>query len=287
VAELDRTRSDLGARLRELRRAAGLSGPALAAQLGWSQSRIAKFETGRVIPSPENVQALTSALGASPEVTQALLEQARTLATQLRTWRHLRGQYLAQHQQRVRELEANCKSLRIFQPTVIPGLLQTAEYARQVFLRSAPEADAREIADAVARRMDRQRILFDTSKRLTFIIFESALRLRICPSFVLQAQLDRISALATGEHLSIGVLPFHIELPVIPSNSFVLFDQDVVLVETASAEIILRDDRDVELYVSRFETFRTAALFSAAAVRFLSDVITALQADQSDAPGGR
>ena len=182
------------------------------------------------------------------------------------------------HQHRVRELEATCTSMSTFQPTVVPGLLQTAEYARQVFRRSRPGVPDHELLAAVAARMERQRVLFETSKRLAFIIFESALRLRICPPLVLQAQLDRISALATSGHLMIGILPFRVELAAIPSNSFVIFDRAAVLVETASAEIILRDERDVEIYTSRFEVFRKAALFEADASAFLAGLLTELQA---------
>ena len=107
----DQRRSALGQRLRSLRRAAGLTGPALAARTGISQPKISKVETGRVVPSVEDVQALAQALDASPDVTASLVEHAHGLSDQIRAWRALRRQQLAAHQDRARHLEATATEI--------------------------------------------------------------------------------------------------------------------------------------------------------------------------------
>ncbi|MBO0685711.1 MAG: helix-turn-helix domain-containing protein, partial [Candidatus Dormibacteraeota bacterium] len=243
----DQRRSALGQRLRSLRRAAGLTGPALAARTGISQPKISKVETGRVVPSVEDVQALAQALDASPDVTASLVEHAHGLSDQIRAWRALRRQQLAAHQDRARHLEATATEITVFQNAIIPSLLQVAEYARQVFLRSGV-GDDDELATAVAGRLNRQTVLFSRGKRFVFILTEAALRHRISPVEAMRAQYDRLVSISGLENVRIGVLPFEVELPILPLNNFALFDLDAVALETISGEVILRGGREVETY---------------------------------------
>jgi transcriptional regulator with XRE-family HTH domain len=275
IAEHDRTRAGLGAQLRALRRRAGLTGGELAAQAGISQSKVSKIETGRMTASVEDVERLTRLLPATPEEAAALLDLARRLSTELRTWRAMRRQNLAGHQQRAHELEAAARSIRVFQPTVVPGLLQTAEYARQVFLRGRLADDAASLTAAVMARLDRQTALFDPSKEFVFLLTEAALRTRIAPEPILKVQVDRIVTLASLPNVTIAYLPLSAELDVLPVNEFTMYDDQAVAVETVSAELILRDDRDIALYTDTFEHLLAAALVgppALGALRLLYDV---------------
>ncbi|MGH2370892.1 MAG: helix-turn-helix domain-containing protein [Chloroflexota bacterium] len=255
----------MGAQLRALRRRAGLTGDELAGRVGMSQAKISKLETGQTTASIEDVARLASVLRASPEEAVALVDQARTLASQLRTWRAMRRLDLAGHQQRVRELEAAARLVRVFQPTMVPGLLQTAEYARQVFLRSGMGGSPADVAAAVQARLDRQAALFEPAKRFTFLLTEAALRLRFCPDAVMQVQVDRILALSSLENVTAGYLPATAELDVVPLNGFTIYDDRVVAVETITSELIHRDDRDVAVYIETFERLMATALVGPAA----------------------
>jgi transcriptional regulator with XRE-family HTH domain len=274
IAEGDRARGELGARLRALRRRAGLTGTELAARAGMSQAKISKIETGRMTAAVEDVERLAEVLGAAPAEAAALVDEARGLATQLRTWRAMRRQALAGHQQRFRELEAEARLIRVFQPSLVPGLLQTAEYARQVFLRSGMAGDAADVAAAVQARLDRQAVLFDPAKRFVFLITEAALRTRVCPEPVMTVQLDRIVTLASLENVTVGYLPLAAALDVVPLNGFTLLDDQAAYVETISAELLHRDDRDVGLYAAAFEQLQAVALTGPDAV----DALRALYA---------
>src|SRR5262245_55407584 len=120
----------------------------------WRATRLARR---RQRPPPGRARAEPVAHRAGAHV-----DQARSLATELRTWRALRRQSLAGHQQRFHALEAAAHLIRVFQPALVPGLLQTAEYARQVFLRSGlagTPAEIAEVAAAVRARLDRQAAL--------------------------------------------------------------------------------------------------------------------------------
>jgi Domain of unknown function (DUF5753)/Helix-turn-helix domain len=230
-----------------------------------SQAKISRLETGRMTASVEDVELLAQVLGAAPGEAAALVDEAKGLATQLRTWRAMRRQALAGHQQRFRDLEAEARLIRVFQPSVVPGLLQTAEYARQLFLRTGMAGDAADVAAAVQARLDRQAVLFDPAKRFVFLITEAALRTRVCPAPVMMVQLDRIVALASLETVSVGYLPLAAELEVVPLNGFTLFDDRAVYVETISAELLHRDDRDIRLYATTFEHLQGKALVGSAA----------------------
>jgi transcriptional regulator with XRE-family HTH domain len=265
AAEYERIRTALGAQLRALRRRAGLSGVELAARAGVSQSKISKIETGRTTPSVEDVEQLTRLLGDPPEHAAVLIDEAKSLASQFRTWRAMQRQPPSGHQQRYRELEAAAQLVRVFQPSLVPGLLQTAEYARQAFLRGQLTDDPAALAAAVTARLDRQTALFDPSKRFDFLITESALRTRICSETAMKAQIDRIVTLASLENVTVGYIPATVELSVLPLNGFMLVDDEIVLVETMSAELTLRDTHDVELYTDAFERLSAVALDGTAA----------------------
>jgi transcriptional regulator with XRE-family HTH domain len=258
----DERRGDLGQRLRSLRRAAGLTGPALAARTGISQPKISKLETGRVVPSVEDVQALAEALEASDDVTASLVAQATGLAGQLRAWRALRRQHLAAHQDRARELEASSASITVFQNAIVPSLLQVAEYARQVFIRTGI-GDDEDLANAVAVRLNRQTVLFTGAKRFAFVLSEAALRHRICAPGVMRAQYDRLISISGLQNVRIGVVPFEAELPLLPLNNFSIYDQEAVQVETISGEVILRGARDVQTYAEAAERLEHVAVSGA------------------------
>ena len=234
-----------------------------------SQAKISKLETGQTTASVEDVERLANVLGATPDQAVALVDQAKGLATQLLTWRAMRRQSLVDHQQRFRELEAAARLIRVFQPSLVPGLLQTAEYARQVFLRAGTIGTTADVAAAVQARLDRQAVLFDSAKRFDFLFTEAALRSRIASDMVMRVQVDRIVTLASLENVTVGYIPLAAELDVVPLNGFTLFDDQAVYVETISAELLHRDDRDIGLYSETFERLQAVALIGSAATHAL------------------
>ena len=125
-------RSALGKRLRELRSSAGITGRQLAESLSWPASKVSKLENGRQTPSAQDIRDWTRITGSETE-TEALLASLHTLEIQHAEWqRQLRGG-LRPHQHQLAEIDAKTNSFRVFEPTTIPGLLQTAEYARARF----------------------------------------------------------------------------------------------------------------------------------------------------------
>lgn len=122
-------RKQLSNRLRLLRVRAGLTGERMP---GFTQSKVSRLETGRTTPSLADIEAWTRATNASAEEITELAGLVEQLATSATSWRILHRLGLAEKQREIAELEREARHVRTFQPTMIPGLLQVADYARRV-----------------------------------------------------------------------------------------------------------------------------------------------------------
>jgi transcriptional regulator with XRE-family HTH domain len=254
VHPVQRGREAFGGRLRALREDAGLTGTALAARLGWPNSKVSKIEHGRQTATVDDVRAWVGAVGGSAEVLADLLTDLRSMRLEYRSWARMVRRGVAARQRAVAPLDASTTLLRAFEPAVVPGLLQTAEYARHVLesvvtLRQIP----RDTAEGVRARLERQQALYDPNKQFRFLVTEAALRYLVCPPEVLRGQLDRLLVVAGLPTVELAVLPFETVLPFPAVHGFWLYDDRLVLVDTVSAELALRDQDDVALYERLFE----------------------------------
>jgi transcriptional regulator with XRE-family HTH domain len=251
---IHRGREEFGARLRTLREDARLTGTELAARLGWQASKVSKIEHGKQTASVDDVTAWVREVGGSPELSTELLADLRAVRVEYRTWTRLMKRGTAVRQRAVVPLDAATSLLRAFEPAVVPGLLQTAEYARYVLqsvvdLRGLPD----DVAEGVRARMERQSTLYMPEKNFRFLVTEAALRYLVCPPMVLRAQLDRLLAVAGLPNIELGVIPASVQLPFPAMHGFWIYDDKLVLVDTVSAELVLKDRDDIDLYVQLFE----------------------------------
>jgi transcriptional regulator with XRE-family HTH domain len=251
---IPRGRQEFGARLRTLREDARLTGTELAARLGWQSSKVSKIEHGKQTASVDDVTAWAREVGGSAELLTDLLADLRAVRVEYRTWARLVKRGTAVRQRAVAPLDAATSLLRAFEPAVVPGLLQTAEYARYVLqsvveLRGFPD----DVAESVRARMERQAILYDQEKQFRFLVTEAALRYLVCPPVVLRGQLDRLLAVASLPNIELAVIPTAVQLPFPAMHGFWIYDDKLVLVDTVSAELVLKDRDDIELYVRLFE----------------------------------
>jgi transcriptional regulator with XRE-family HTH domain len=269
-------RRQLGGKLQELRRRAGLSGADLARLLSTNQPRISRIETGRTVPGVGDVRAWAEATHATPEEVAELGDLVRRLATEATSWRILHRLGLTQRQREIAELEREATAIVVFQPTMVPGLLQVADYARRVMAQGNPSSQA-DLAGAVAQRMERQTILYDQRKRFEFIITEGALRWRPGPPGLMAAQLDRLISVASLPNVSIGVLLLDQEAPDAYLHPFVVFELDddaLITVETLSAELQINEPQEMEVYQRTLERYRGAALWSEDAIAAVRTLFT-------------
>lgn len=280
-----RERARLAGRLRELREAAGLTGTALAERLGWSQPKISKIETGAQFPSADDVRAWASEVGADAALVDELLGMLGQARAEYTTWREaFRSPNGADARQAdIAALEAQASTLGEFSPLVVPGLLQTAEYAREV-LSSVPwptgeGASDEEIGGIVAGRMSRQQILYQPGRRITLVMLEAALYVRLCSPEAMAAQLDRLVAAASLPTLEMGIVPTATRLPVFP-DTFALYG-DLVIIETLGGELQLADPPEVERYRHYLELLISAAATGQDAVALLQRALDKLRAPRA------
>jgi transcriptional regulator with XRE-family HTH domain len=265
VSGFQQARVHLGAQLRHLRETAQMSGKDLAARLGWQASKVSRIENARQSASEEDVVVWGQAVDAAPEVVDELIAQAVTLMERQDSWRQRHKSGLAALQEEVRDLEAGTRLLRVFEPGVIIGLLQTAEYARHIFAKVRRVRDGEHQVDdvdaAIRVRMRRQDILYDPARRFHFLMPEAALRYRLAPDEVMRGQLDRLLAVTTLSNVEFGIIPFSAELPSVPLNGFWMYDEILVGVATRTKELVLRDPEEIEFHTVAFEELRAAAVF--------------------------
>jgi transcriptional regulator with XRE-family HTH domain len=273
VTSVQQARQALGLRLRELRRHSGLTGRELAGQLGWPASKISKLENGHQTPTDGDLRAWANATGAEKVVAE-LVASLQTLESQHAEWRRqLRGG-LRSHQVELARLDEKTKLFRALESTFIPGLLQTAEYARARFAQSIRVLKVpNDVDEAVRVRLQRQEILYQSDKRFHFLLTEAVLRYRLCPVEVMLAQLDRLVALSAMRNVRLGIIPFETPYSVAPAHGFWLLDEDLVIVETFSAELHLAQPPEIALYSAIFDRLAAIASYGRDARAVITRVI--------------
>jgi transcriptional regulator with XRE-family HTH domain len=274
-------RHRLAAELHRRRLASGLSTYELARRLGISQSKASRIENGRLPASLAEAEQWARETGAAAEEIVSIVDRAERALTEAVAFRGSARDRLPDQQRGVAELEQSARVLRMFNPVIVPGLLQTPEYAHHIFLAQHP-SDAPDLAAAVAARVDRQAILYNPDKRFEFVIGEPALRWRLGPVAGHLAQLDRIRLVATMPSVDVAVLPFDGELSVWHSHAFVLFDDAsddggaLVHVEAMGAALNLSDPPAVERYRGAFTALRAAAISGAEVLDLLARIMADL-----------
>lgn len=249
MTELDQRRLALADELAVLLRAAGMSGRGLAQAAGWQPSKVSRILTGKQAVSDADVVTwcrLTDTADAEAERLRATLRSIR--ADEARWARQTAAGHRAV-QEDMAALEQRATSIRQLDLALVPGLLQTADYAAAVFrslagIRGTPS----DTDQAVRARLLRQSVLYDSSKTITLLTSEFALRHAIGDRDVMAAQLDRLIALDGLRAVRFGVVPLNAVLPVPALHGFCVLDNDQVIVETLHSEESTRDPADVALY---------------------------------------
>lgn len=236
----------------------------MAADLGWSQPKISRTESGLNIPPIPDIERWLDYCDASEQLKQELLKLATEVTTEVVTNRELnRGGHAAQQRGRIQH-DADADTIRVYQPEVVPGLLQTPEYTRRLLLMvgaATPET----VADSVAARMERQAILHDESKIIDAVITETALAWQPWPASISREQLDRLRTLSALPNVRIGIVSREKQKKAPTSNSFVLTHwpdgaMDIVI-ESVTAEVTITEPDDVAVYVDMFEQQRQFAAY--------------------------
>ncbi len=210
---------------------------------------------------------------------------AEAASSEAQSWRDaLRQRPHAQDE--VRAFESRSRLLSTFQPSLVPGMLQTAEYARRVFSFLPGTLAESDIPAAVAGRLNRQLAVYETDRKFSFLITEGALRWRPGPPELMVAQLDRIASVSTLDNVLVGVIPFGGQALTMLTHTFVIYDgwdeQDTLVeVDTIHTQLIVKRPSDIALYRQRWDRLTQMAIAGEEAREFISG----LRADLRGCPG--
>ncbi|MEU2625870.1 helix-turn-helix transcriptional regulator [Kitasatospora sp. NPDC007106] len=274
--DFQQARLSLGARLRELRTEAGVNGRDLAARLGWPASKVSKLENGRQTATPGDLQAWAEAVG-QPGSAAELKGRLQGLESRYRTWKRLlAGGHRARQEAGVTHTRETTVTTG-YEPGIVPGMFQIAEYARHVLTHASDLHDGpRDIEEGVRARLRRQEALYQSGKRFRFVMAEAALYVQICPPDVLAAQLDRLGGLLGLDTVELGIVPLGAPVSVIPKHGFWIFDDRLAIVETWNTEMWLDDPADIALYGKVWGKLHQAAVYGPAAHRLIARARAAL-----------
>lgn len=267
--ESDPSRHDLAGTLRRLRKAAGLSGERLAARCAMSQSRISRIESGRQLPTVVDVDRILTALEVPSEAAVELLALARRANIQHTSWRVVAETGVWRKQLELAALTASSDVQRHFLPAMLSGLLQVPEYARAALSPVVDTDPARDVEKAMAARLERQTALDDESHRFVFLLTEQAVKWRYVDRPVMARQCAHLAELAERPNIEIHIVPLTASVPTGALNSYVIYDDRLVIAELLSGEVVMRDPKDIAHHLAVFDYFLKHALSDARATAFL------------------
>jgi transcriptional regulator with XRE-family HTH domain len=258
-ASVEQARKALGARLRDIRKDAGLTARAFASAAGWHYTKVSKLENGARTPSQADIRHWCSICRAEDQAPD-LIAAARDVEIMYAEWRRqLRAGMRRSQAARLPAYERT-SLFRLYEPALVPGILQTAQYAAAVigsFLAFTQAAT--DLAEAVAARMEWQKIIYE-GREFRVILEEQALRTRVGDAGVMAGQLDRLLAVMSLPSVELSIIPASAPRKVMPSGGFLIFDDEMVQAETVSAELTVTTPQEITLYARRFALLRESGV---------------------------
>lgn len=280
-------RRRLGQELRRLRQEKGMTAEEVAEELMVSQSKISRLENGRRSISQRDVRDLCRTYKVEDK---ALVDSLMQMAKESRQqgWWNAFGDvpysvYIG--------FETDAASLRVYEPQVLPGLLQTPDYAEAVISGALPEAPQDQIAQRVQVRLRRQERITDplAPLRLWAVVDEAAMRRVVGNSKIMSDQLDYLVRMSHEPHVTVQALPFDMGSHPGMSGQFTILefsdesDTSVVYLEGVTSDLYLEKLSDVQSYSMMYEHLRAQALNADQSRQFITEMA---QEHAHAAPGG-
>jgi len=209
--------------LQRRREATGMSREEVARQLEWSTSTIFRIETGRSRPQPGNVRTLLELYGVTGAERDGLIQLTRE-ARQPGWWHSFRDVLPNPYEVYI-GLEAGAASIRNFEPVVVPGLLQTADYAQEIFRNGPRELEREDVERRVDVRLARQEILGREDRPRLWAVIDEAVIHRVVGSVsVMRGQLRHLVESAQKGKTTIQVVPYRAGAHAGTIGAFVILD---------------------------------------------------------------
>jgi transcriptional regulator with XRE-family HTH domain len=269
-------RRRLGQELRKLREDKGMTAEQVADRLLVSQSKISRLENGRRSISQRDVRDLCGVYEVEDQrIVESLMQMAKDSRQQ--GWWHAFGDvpysvYIG--------LETDAASLRVYDPQVVPGLLQTRQYAETLISGALPETASTEIEKRVQVRMRRQERISaeENPLRLWTVMDEAALRRVVGNRSLMRDQLEHLVEQSQLPHVTVQVIPFDMGAHPGLNGQYAILefpdasDSSVVYIEGVTSDLYLEKPNDVQKYSVMYEHLRAQALNVEQSRQFIADI---------------
>jgi transcriptional regulator with XRE-family HTH domain len=267
----------LAARLRSLRTSAGLSGRQLAEFTRWAPSKVSKIEHVNQLPTAEDVRAWLAACDKTVELPE-FLAQLNAVEGMYVEWSRVHRTGLSSHQKAYRRLDKHTRHYRVYEAGVIPGFLQTPDYAesRLAFITEHKGLPADDVSATVAARMERQKVL-SGAVRFAFLLEEAALRSRIGEVDMMIGQLAHLIAVSSKVNIALMIIPQYVDRTWWSSPGFWIYDSERVIIEIPSAELTITHPSEVAVYERAFASMSEMAVTGQQAREVILREISALE----------
>ncbi|WP_129840894.1 helix-turn-helix transcriptional regulator [Streptomyces sp. RFCAC02] len=270
-------RRALAARLREIRLDAGLTGREVSAQCGWHASKTTRLEKGQAAPSDADIRAWCTACGV-PGRAPDLIAASRDIDSMYIEWKRLQRGGLRRLQESRVPLYESTRLFRTYSSHVMPGLLQTPEYASALLSAIAEFRGTRnDVAEAVEARMARSGVTRQGRARFVMLIEEAVLRSQIGEPAVMAGQLGHLLSAMALPAVSLGIIPFATRARRMWTvEAFTMFDDRRVHVELLAAQVTVTAPGEVALYVEAHARLLQQAVYGDRARHLITAAIEAL-----------
>lgn len=260
-------RRRIGLTLRKLREQQRLTLDQVAARMDCSPSKISRIETGHSSVGMRDVRDLLVIYDITGDVAQDVMDMARDARRRERerSWWHpynnvLVSAYVGN--------EHAASRIRTYEHQIIPGLLQTEDYAFALFEAANPDLTSEEMMERIRVRLGRQSLLTQIDGPICFevVLDEAALSRPVGGDKVMTAQLRRLCAAASMPNVTIQMLPFEAGAHAAMEGTFAILDfpesegASLVYAENATGGLFLEKERELKLYSDIFDRIRVAAL---------------------------
>jgi transcriptional regulator with XRE-family HTH domain len=259
-------RRRLASELRSLREAAHLTCEEVAEHLECSASKISRVETGRVSVSPRDVRDMLSLYGVDPQRLDSLVQLARE--SRQKGWWHAYSDTIQPRFATYVGLEDAASEIRTYEVNLVPGLLQTEDYARSVISAGNLTGSLEDVERRVALRMARQPMLLSgrNPPQLWAVLDEAVLHRTVGGPGLMRLQLDHLVEVASRPNVAVQVIPYSAGAHPGMGKPFVILsfperaDPDVVYLEDLTSTLYLEDVDEVDRYNVLFNHLRATAL---------------------------
>ncbi|MEU0632284.1 helix-turn-helix transcriptional regulator [Streptomyces sp. NPDC005989] len=254
-------REALAVRLQHLRRDAGLTGKVLSARCGWHPAKTTRIQKGDAPPSDSDIRAWCAACGADDQADD-LIATARAVDSMYLEWRRLHRGGMRKVQQDWNTLHERTRVCRAYVSNVPPGFFQTPGFATALMSQiTAFQGTPNDVTEAVAARIARSRFLYEGGHRYVVLMEESVLRYRTADPNAMRGQLRHLLAVMPLASVSLGIIPFTAQRTVWPLEAFYLHDDTTAVVETLTAEIKIKQPRELSDYAKAFAGLSEMAVY--------------------------